>query len=94
MAGFQPGAEVVNPTWRQLCESLSQDMHDRPYLKAMFAYIASRDWHKVLDEESLPLRERVAVALRVLNDEQVKVEKKTVMQTLAYLFTVRIIPFR
>lgn len=71
LAGFQPEAQVVNPTWRQLCESLSNDMDDRPYLKAIFAYIASRDWRKVLDEEFLPLRERVAVALRVLSDEQV-----------------------
>ncbi|KAL1931366.1 hypothetical protein VTP01DRAFT_9508 [Rhizomucor pusillus] len=70
LAGFQPEAQVVNPTWRQLCESLSNDMDDRPYLKAIFAYIASRDWRKVLDEEFLPLRERVAVALRVLSDEQ------------------------
>ena len=72
LAGFQPDAMNVNPTWRQLCESLSQDMSDRPYLRAIFAYISSNDWYRVLNEPRLSLKERVAVALRVLDDEQVK----------------------
>ncbi|KAI9494432.1 WD40-repeat-containing domain protein [Zychaea mexicana] len=70
MAGFQPGAAAVNPTWRELCESLSQDMVNRPYLRVIFAYISSNDWYRVLDEPRLSLKERIAVALRVLDDEQ------------------------
>ncbi|OAD70468.1 hypothetical protein PHYBLDRAFT_182399 [Phycomyces blakesleeanus NRRL 1555(-)] len=70
LAGYQPNASNINPTWRELCESLSRDMLDRPYLRAIFAYIASNDWFKVLDDPGLPLRERMAIALRVLNDDQ------------------------
>ncbi|KAI9264074.1 hypothetical protein BDA99DRAFT_559383 [Phascolomyces articulosus] len=79
LAGFQPGAVNVNPTWRELCESLSQDMVDRPYLRVIFAYISSNDWFRVLDEPLLSLKERVAVALRVLDDEQLSqyLEKST-----------------
>ncbi|KAI8143120.1 hypothetical protein BJV82DRAFT_611432 [Fennellomyces sp. T-0311] len=79
LAGFQPGSADVNPTWRQLCESLSQDMIDRPYLRAIFAFISSNDWYRVLNEPRLSLKERVAVALRVLEDEQLTVylEKST-----------------
>lgn len=64
-------ADGVNDTWKEICESLSNDMVDRPYLHAIFAYIASSNWYKVLDEPGLPLRERMAIALRVLDDEQV-----------------------
>lgn len=44
-------------------------MVERPYLRAIFAYIASNDWYRILDEPGLPLRERMAVALRVLSDD-------------------------
>ncbi|KAG2219747.1 hypothetical protein INT45_007786 [Circinella minor] len=79
LAGFQPGAVNVNPTWRDLCESLSQDMVDRPYLRAIFSYISSNDWFRVLNEPRLSLKERVAVALRVLDDEKLSqyLEKST-----------------
>lgn len=73
LAGYQPGsATTVNPTWRTLCESLSQDMQHRPYLSALFAYIASNNWFRVLNESQLSLKERVAIALRVLEDDQVR----------------------
>ncbi|KAF7724390.1 hypothetical protein EC973_001115 [Apophysomyces ossiformis] len=70
LAGYQPNSTNVNPMWQELCLSLSKDMLDRPYLRAIFAYIASNDWYKILNEADLPLRERMAVALRVLNDEE------------------------
>ncbi|KAI8372909.1 uncharacterized protein BYT42DRAFT_578520 [Radiomyces spectabilis] len=70
LAGYQIKNSQENTTWRQLCESLSNDMVDHPYLRAIFAYIASNDWYCVLNEPELPLRERMAVALRVLDDEQ------------------------
>ncbi|KAI9317907.1 WD40-repeat-containing domain protein [Dichotomocladium elegans] len=70
LAGFQPNTLAENPTWRALCESLSEDMVDRPYLRAIFAYISSNDWFRVLNEPKLSLKERVAVALRVLDDQQ------------------------
>ncbi|CDH56705.1 wd repeat protein ybl104c [Lichtheimia corymbifera JMRC:FSU:9682] len=70
LAGFQPDSPNENPTWRQLCESLSLDMEDQPYLRAIFAYISSNDWFRVLNEPNLSLKERVSVALRVLQDDQ------------------------
>lgn len=37
----------------------------------MFAYLASGDWRELVDETGLPLRDRVAVALRFLTDNEV-----------------------
>ncbi|KAI7863038.1 hypothetical protein BDF14DRAFT_1848124 [Spinellus fusiger] len=80
-AGYQPNATQMNPIWQELCESLSADMVDRPYLRAIFAYIASNDWSRVLDEPELPLSERMAVALRVLDDDKMQAYlNKTVEQ--------------
>jgi hypothetical protein len=73
LAGYQAGGANTNSTWKDICESLSIDMANRPYLRAIFAYIASNDWYRVLDEPELPLGERMAIALRVLNDEEVSV---------------------
>jgi len=70
LAGYQANRESVNPTWQELCKSLSEDMVDRPYLKAIFAYIASNDWSVILNMKELPLCERMAVALRILEDEE------------------------
>lgn len=70
LASYQSG---TSETWRDICESLCEDMVDRPYLKAIFAYIASNDWYRVLDEPGLPLRERMTIALRILDDEQMTV---------------------
>lgn len=69
LASYQSG--TTTDTWKSICESLCADMVDRPYLKAIFAYIASDDWFRVLDEPGLPLRERMAIALRILDDDQV-----------------------
>lgn len=58
------------PLFVDLCSSLATDLHD-PYLRAMFALVASSgNWHVVLDEKELPLRDRVGVAIRFLPDEQ------------------------
>lgn len=72
LASYQVEGTNTNHTWKDICESLSSDMADRPYLRAIFAYIASNDWYRVLDEPGLPLRERMAIALRVLDDDQVR----------------------
>lgn len=56
--------------FRELCQSLSTNI-GRPIYRAMFAYIANDDWADVVAEEGLPLKDRVAVALRFLDDDQV-----------------------
>ncbi|KAJ3140651.1 hypothetical protein HDU90_007953 [Geranomyces variabilis] len=72
MAGYTtaarhtPGAEM----WENLCRSLSVGLTD-PYLRAIFALIASDgNWANVLQEQGLTLKERVGIALRFLDDEQ------------------------
>ncbi|KAI8076305.1 uncharacterized protein BX664DRAFT_344304 [Halteromyces radiatus] len=69
LAGYQTNSDPT-PTWRHLCESLSKDLVDSPYLKAIFQYIASSNWDQVLTETAIPLQERVAIALRFLDDDQ------------------------
>ncbi|KIJ49393.1 hypothetical protein M422DRAFT_777349 [Sphaerobolus stellatus SS14] len=39
-----------------------------PYLRIMLTHVALDDWQDVLQEESLPLRERLAIAFRFLDD--------------------------
>lgn len=64
------GGTQLPPLFVDLCSSLATDLHD-PYLRAMFALVANGgDWHVVLDEKELPLRDRVGVAIRFLPDEQ------------------------
>ncbi|RDW83414.1 hypothetical protein BP5796_04905 [Coleophoma crateriformis] len=41
-----------------------------PYLRAICGYISTSDWTTVVSEQSLPLRARVGVAVRHLNDDQ------------------------
>ncbi|KAJ3160802.1 hypothetical protein HDU86_008162 [Geranomyces michiganensis] len=72
MAGYStaarhtPGSEM----WENLCRSLSVGLKD-PYLRAIFALIASDgNWTNVLQEQGLTLKERVGIALRFLDDEQ------------------------
>ncbi len=82
LASYQSG---TSDTWKEICESLCNDMADRPYLKAIFAYIASNDWYRVLEEPGLPLRERMAIALRILDDEQVQRRSFKVRLSVAHL---------
>lgn len=58
--------------WKDQCRQMSFELTD-PYLKAIFAYIADNDWWAVLEESSLPLRERIGVALRCLSDKDLTI---------------------
>ena len=40
-----------------------------PYLRAMITHLTVNDWTDVLEEESLPIRERLAVAFQFLDDK-------------------------
>ncbi|KAG2235345.1 hypothetical protein INT48_004964 [Thamnidium elegans] len=82
LASYQVEGTNTNHTWKDICESLSSDMVDRPYLRAIFAYIASNDWYRVLDEPGLPLRERMAIALRVLDDDQMSLYLNRTLEKL------------
>ena len=45
------------------------EMANDPYLRAIYGYITTGDWKVIADETSLPLRDRVGVALRHFDDE-------------------------
>lgn len=62
----------VNSPWKDQCRKMASDLSD-PYLRAIFAFIADNDWWDVLDEHSLPLRERLGIALRFLSDKDLSV---------------------
>lgn len=62
----------INSPWKDQCRRMASELDD-PYLRAIFAFIADNDWWDVLDEHSLPLRERLGVALRFLLDKDLTV---------------------
>lgn len=71
LAGFVSATHeqrTENSLWKKLCRDLSIEL-DEPYLRAIFAYAANSDWKDILDEQSLPLKERLGLALRFLSDE-------------------------
>ncbi|THH17490.1 hypothetical protein EW146_g3338 [Bondarzewia mesenterica] len=57
-----------SPEFRAHCEHLILRLGD-PYFRAMLTYLALDDWAEVLEEEVLPLRERLAIALQFLDDD-------------------------
>lgn len=61
--------------YRELCSALGTELED-PFLRASFVYMANSDWHDVLEEMGLPLRDRLAVAIKYLEDDQVR--KRTI----------------
>lgn len=73
--------DLVNSPWKDQCRRMALDLDD-PYLRAIFAFIADNDWWDVLDEHSLPLRERLGVALRFLLDKDLNVYLHRVADTV------------
>ncbi|KAA1475125.1 hypothetical protein DENSPDRAFT_873810 [Dentipellis sp. KUC8613] len=60
------GAEKP-PELRAHCERLILRLQD-PYFRAMLTYLALADYSEVLEEDALPLAERLAIALQFLDD--------------------------
>ncbi|KZP05522.1 hypothetical protein FIBSPDRAFT_765742 [Athelia psychrophila] len=57
-----------NSDLRAQCERLIVRLQD-PYFRAMLTHLALGDWSEVLEEEALPLRERLAIAFQFLEDK-------------------------
>lgn len=74
-------SSTTNSPWKDQCRKMASDL-DNPYLRAIFAFIADNDWWDVLDERSLPLRERLGVALRFLSDKDLDVYLKRIKDTV------------
>ncbi|KAF4627846.1 hypothetical protein G7Y89_g10305 [Cudoniella acicularis] len=53
--------------WSKALDTDSRLAED-PYLRALYGYITTGDWAAIVDEASLPLRDRVGVALRYFDD--------------------------
>lgn len=67
LAALTP-ASVKTPELRHQYERLIMRLED-PYFRAMLTYLALGDWADVLEEEHIPLRERLAIALQFLEDD-------------------------
>lgn len=67
LAGFVKG--ITDDTWKETVRDVSKELSD-PYARAILALVSSGDWKDVLAETSLPLRDRVGVALMYLNDQE------------------------
>jgi len=64
--GFAKGD--YDEDWNETCKNIAKDLHD-PYARAMMAFVGSGDWYSILEETSLPLSNRVGVALMHLPDD-------------------------
>jgi len=70
-------ANHSNPDLREHCERLIVHLPD-PYLRAMITHLTVNEWTDVLDEDSLPFRERLAVAFQFLDDKALSSFLRTV----------------
>jgi hypothetical protein len=60
--------EQPNP-WREPCQRMILGLDD-PYLRIMLSHLLQDPWPDILrDEQALPLRDRLAIALRFLEDD-------------------------
>lgn len=66
LAALIPGNTTSNE-FRDHSERLIVRLQD-PYFRAMLTQLTSKDWSEVLEEEALPLRERLAIAFQFLED--------------------------
>lgn len=55
--------------WIETVSSLAEELTD-PYARGILTYVKSGDWATVLEEDSLPLKYRVCIALRHLDDSK------------------------
>ena len=67
LAGFVKGE--TDDAWDETVKDIAKELRD-PYARAILALVGDGDWHDVLGEASLPLRDRVGVALMYLSDKE------------------------
>lgn len=67
LAGFVKGN--TDDTWNETVQEIAKELDD-PYARAVLALVSHGDWHDVLAETSLPLHDRVGVALMYLDDQE------------------------
>lgn len=68
--------------WEETCAEIAKELTD-PYARAILALVSKGDWNSVLQETTLPLRDRVEVALRWLSDDELTVYlRETTMEAI------------
>lgn len=67
LAGYVKGS--TDDTWDETVRQVAKELDD-PYARAIMALVSFGDWLDVLAETSLPLRDRVGVALMYLDDQK------------------------
>ncbi|KAH7916597.1 hypothetical protein BJ138DRAFT_1201984 [Hygrophoropsis aurantiaca] len=67
LAALLPTNTSRNKELIEYSERLMVRLQD-PYFRAMLVQLTSKDWSEVLEEEALPLRERLAIAFQFLED--------------------------
>lgn len=60
--------DEADRNWRKMCQEQNLDL-ESPYIRAIFAYLNANDWRDVIDEQGLTLRERIAISIRYIRDE-------------------------
>ncbi|KAJ7727968.1 hypothetical protein B0H16DRAFT_1665587 [Mycena metata] len=69
LAALMPGTTARSGAeFREHCERLIIRLQD-PYFRAMLTHLTLGDWTEVLDEETLPFGERLAIAFQFLDDK-------------------------
>lgn len=67
LAAYNKG--TTNALWQETTRELGNGLDD-PYARVILAFVRSGDWHDVLAESSLPLRDTVGIALMYLDDTE------------------------
>lgn len=67
LAALLQTSSSKNQELRDYCHRLIIKTQD-PHFRIMLSYLVFNDWSDVLEEQALPLRERVSIALRFLED--------------------------
>jgi hypothetical protein len=70
LAGYTSGV-IQDSIWKELCRNLGRSLQ-QSYLRVIFTLASSDEgWPAVLTEKGLPLTDRLAIALRYLDDDAV-----------------------
>lgn len=79
LAALTPASNKT-PELRHQYERLIMRLED-PYFRAMLTYLAAGDWLDVLEEEHIPLRERLVIALQFLEDDALSAYLRRIAET-------------
>lgn len=65
---LQSGTSPKHSEMHGYCAKLVNKLQD-PHFRIMVSYVAFNDWLDVMEEQALPMRERLAIAFRFLDDK-------------------------